>query len=153
MTRSSIGFGCLLATLIGAAAFAQVGAAGVQQRISVSDVHGGKVQLVGKLGNRIGEFVTVEGGVPAEMLMMDSPVMIDTVDGKKLDKPVLITVRGTKGLTRGSRVAFRGYENCGMTGMAVDPQRPSDRMPQQLFGFDSWFEATSTIEPAGVTKG
>jgi hypothetical protein len=83
----------------------------------------------GLLGDRLGEYMTIEGVLAEGVKLETGTVLVDTVNGKKLDKPVAIVVR-VRGfdatrfdlpvayvMPAERRVILKGYESGEMIGV------------------------------------
>jgi hypothetical protein len=130
------------------------GADALPQQVPVAEI-GSKYVLMGQLGQPIGGFMTIEGVAQREWMGMGWPVAVDTVDGKKWGKAVIIGVMKPVRLVEGTRYVLRGYEAVGMSGTPEDPQRRQagqGNMVQQPLGFRNWFEVTEVKEPANVEE-
>lgn len=70
----------------------------------------------GLLGDQLGTYVTIEG-VPAEGPKVETgTLLVDTVDGKKLDKPIPLLIHNLHRLPSGQRYVLKGYESGAMIG-------------------------------------
>ncbi len=139
----------LLASLVTAVLLAGA-APDPQTKVPVTEV-GSKFVLVGQITDQpLGTFMTVEGVADREWMGAGWPVVVDTVDGKKLAKSVRVGVMHTPRLTQGTRYVLRGFESCGMGGTPADPQAGNGEMVQQPLGFRSWFEVTRMEQPANL---
>ena len=120
------------------------GAEPARQEIKVDEI-GTQALLVGQLGKPLGTFVTISGTKDKDWMRVGQPMIVDTVDGKKLDKSVMVAVDGAPPMTKGSRYSLRGYENCGMRGSPTDPEDGDASQVQQTFYFTSWFQMTKQL--------
>lgn len=82
----------------------------------------------GLLGDQLGTYLTIEG-VKSEGVKVESgTLVVDTVDGKKLDKPISLVIRGASVVNQNLRPArleipakqrciFKGFESGEMIGV------------------------------------
>ena len=68
----------------------------------------------GRLGHSLGTYLRIEG-VRAEQNMWGFPLRVDTVNGKKLEKPIEVWVSNVD-LPKDARCILRGYETGSMIG-------------------------------------
>ena len=123
------------------------GAESGPQRISVVELRS-KFILIGQLEQRLGTFMNIEGKVHAEPIKMASPFDVDTVDGVKLAKPLVIEVQWLRPIPADTRCVLRGYETGGMSGAPYDPLGKNQREPAFVYQFATWFVVTEVKEPA-----
>jgi hypothetical protein len=115
---------------------------------------------VGLLGRPLGEYLTIEGTryepKPAVMVDTSRTLLVDTVNGKKLSKPVPIYIATVRLLPKEGRCVFKGYESGRMGGTppaaykaAKEAGKPLE--PRTLvWGWEFYFVATSSVRPKGV---
>jgi hypothetical protein len=120
-----------------------------RSQVPVGEV-GGRYVLVGQLGHPIGTYLTLEGTTPA--VAKDARLLVDTVDGRRLSRPVSVELRQARGLPANGRVVLRGFEDCGMIGSRFDPADAPGGEPQAHFRFDSWIEVFSIKSINGVAQ-
>jgi hypothetical protein len=110
----------------------------------------------GKLGFALGTYLTVEGEAAAPGAKVNPrTLVVDTVDGERLDRPVAVIVDGPDvKLPPTGRVIIRGYETGKMIGTpdaeiraAVEAGRPVEAS-QAAFQFYRTFVLLSWVEPA-----
>lgn len=115
---------------------------------------------LGLLGRPIGEYLTVEGQkyAPKVPLMEDTrrTLIVDTVNGKKLPKPVRVTIATIETLPDGVRCVFKGYESGGMLGLPPGAFKAAEEAGQPLeprtlvWGWQFHFVVTSAVSPKGL---
>jgi hypothetical protein len=112
---------------------------------------------MGTLGFPLGTYLLIEGTryAPEQPALVptDCVLVVDTVNGKKLSKPIWIEIEGTV-LTAGVRYLFKGYEDGAMRGQppALDQaDREAGREPPVLqqsgWYFEFRFIPTSIVSP------
>jgi hypothetical protein len=110
----------------------------VVQRITFKELIS-QYQLIGDLGKPMGTYMNIEGiyreGMPYWM-------EVDTLDGKKLEKTMHVTIKEWDIKLKDKRVVVRGYEACGIEGMPMDPEKRNQEIGQQAFGLHNWFVVT-----------
>jgi hypothetical protein len=121
---------------------------------------GGKVIApltpTGKLGSYLGEYLTIEG-VRAEVGKVGKKTLIvDTVGGKKLDKPIHIWVHNLE-LPAEKRCVLKGYESGEMIGTppaviaaAKEQGRTDVGESQAAWQWHSHFVVLIVVEPKGL---
>jgi hypothetical protein len=118
------------------------------------------------LGAPLGEYLTIEGVRLEGGKVETGTLRVDTIDGKKLDKPVTVVVRSldyramtTRAvrLPAKQRCVLKGYESGEMVGMApavlaaAKEQGRKDVMPSQaVWHWRSYFVALIVVEPKGL---
>src|SRR5262245_1846028 len=114
----------------------------------------------GVLGELIGEYMTIEGVRHDGMKTGTRSLLVDTVNGKRLARPVSIWVENLE-LPVGKRVVLKGYENGSMAGAppALEQARkdqgevrgknyaPGSQLNWQ---WKPYFVALAVVEPKGL---
>jgi hypothetical protein len=96
------------------------------------------------LGKRFGEKVTITGKAPESPMMLSNPISVTAIDGKTLDKPILIEVQQAK-IATGIEYTLIGYES---GGFGSTPDWATRGIPaQQPFHFYQWFVVVQVVEP------
>ena len=109
---------------------------------------------VGALGYPVGSYLTIEGAKPAGNFKLSTRALrIDTVNGKKLAKPVSLEIENVGDLPSGKRCIIKGYETLTMIG---DPpayfeaaKEAGKEATAQQAGWQIYlyFKATSVVTP------
>jgi hypothetical protein len=146
MNKQKLGMPLCVAAIL-ALAIGTIGAADAPQQVPVSDL-GPKFVLVGELSQPLGTFMTIEGTPHQGPAKMSNPFDVDTINGIKLAKPVLVELQSSKNLPQNARSALRGYETGGMNSSPVDPLHKDGPGPQQPYHFATWFVVTDVQQPA-----
>lgn len=125
-------------------------------------------QPTGVLGDELGVYRTVEGFLSEGIKVETGTLIVDTVDGKKLDQPVSIVIRGAMivnhnlkpailSLPPKQRCILKGFESGEMIGvppavsMAAKEQGWSDvPMSPKHWQWRSYFVALVVVEPKGL---
>jgi hypothetical protein len=106
----------------------------------------------GLLGHRLGTYLTIEG-VRATTGPYIRTLLVDTVNGKKLDAPIPMWVENAKypGLPEKERCIIRGYETGQMIG-APDEVLRAEKLPAPQAGWrvHRYFIITSVVQPASL---
>jgi hypothetical protein len=123
----------------------------------------GPRQPGGLLRDRLGEYLTIEGVLAAGGKIETGTLLVDTVDGKKLAKPVPLVIRNLKHLptrARGEakqRFVLKGYESGEMIGVApavwaaAKEQGWKDVNPSPApWQWRPYFVALVAVEPEGL---
>ena len=93
-----------------AISFMLAGCATTKSRVPLSDI-GRQTVILGELGRPIGEEVTIHGHTQAPNIPNHGTTFLaDSVDGKKLERPVGLDIRGILGWPDGTEAIIRGYE-------------------------------------------
>ena len=71
---------------------------------------------MGRLGHWLGTYLAIGGVRETLGIVGPGQMLVDTVDGARLDPPVWIWIEGVS-LTAGERVELKGYESGRFTGM------------------------------------
>ena len=130
-----------------------------EKRPEQPTIRTGEVPL-GLLGRPLGEYLTIEGvryePKPALMLDTSRTLLVDTVNGKKLPKPIQVHVATVRVLPQEGRCVLKGYESGRMRGTppaafkaAKEAGKPIE--PGTLvWGWQFHFVATSAVSPSGL---
>jgi hypothetical protein len=126
------------------------------------------LQPTGALGDELGVYRTIEGFLSEGIKVETGTLIVDTVDGKKLDQPVSIVIRGAVianhnlqpailSLLPKQRCILKGYESGEMIGvppavsMAAKEQGWNDvPMSPKHWQWRSYFVALVVVEPKGL---
>jgi len=114
----------------------------------------------GGLGHPLGTYLTIEGVRAPQQYMTDTvnTLLVDTVNGKKLDTPVRICVENVESLPKDTHCILRGYETGSMIGTppAVIEAAKEDgkdvSLPQVGWQFHRVFIVLSVVEPKDLKK-
>ena len=113
----------------------------------------------GKLGHPLGTYLTIEGvrfGVDkiGKVGKIDThTLLVDTINGKKLDRPTTISIETSGSLPMRERCVFRGYESGRMVGVPFEVARAENLpLPQVAWQFHRYFIITSVVQPAGLDR-
>ncbi|HZU36269.1 MAG TPA: sigma-70 family RNA polymerase sigma factor [Gemmataceae bacterium] len=115
----------------------------------------GKVPL-GLFGYPLGTYLTVAGKRSTGLKKGPSSLLVDTLNGQKLSKPISIWVDNVRQLPDQTRVVLKGYEMGKMIGLppaaeAIASEEGKDlAMPQAGWQFFITFVATSVVEPKSL---
>jgi hypothetical protein len=116
----------------------------------------GPRQPGGLLRDQLGEYLTIEG-VRAEGGKIETgTLLVDTVDGKKLDKPVPILIHNLRDVPAKQRCVLKGYESGGMIGVRrrsslYQEQGRTDVNPSPFpWQWRPYFVALIAVEPKGL---
>jgi hypothetical protein len=119
----------------------------------------GEVPL-GLLGRPLGEYLTIEGSryepKPAVMVDTSRTLLVDTVNGKKLPKPVQVHVRTVRVLPTEGRCVLKGYESGRMGGTPPAAFKAAEEAGKPIepgtlvWGWQFYFVATSAVSPKGL---
>lgn len=107
----------------------------------------------GRLGHPLGTYLTIEG-VRAEAGKVGTrTLLVDTINGKKLDRPIGIWIDNVASLPKGERCIFRGYESGKMIGVPDEVARAENLPPPQAaWQFCRYFIMTSVVQPEGLDR-
>ena len=126
------------------------------------------LQPTGVLGDELGVYRTIEGFLSEGIKVETGTLIVDTVDGKKLDQPVSMVIRGAMivnhnlqpailSLPPKQRCVLKGFESGEMIGvppavsMAAKEQGWSDvPMSPKHWQWRSYFVALVVVEPKGL---
>jgi RNA polymerase sigma factor (sigma-70 family) len=119
----------------------------------------------GVLGDWLGQYLAIEGIRPERGKIEAGALLVDTVNGKKLDKPVSIVIRtfgypaGIFETTPKQRYVLKGYELGEMVGTppavisAAEEQgwkNVGGRVNQAVWHWRSYFVVLVVVEPKGI---
>ena len=107
----------------------------------------------GKLGHPLGTYLTIEGVRAEEGKVGVNTLLVDTVNGKKLDAPVGIWVENVDALPKDTRCILRGYESGKMIGLPHEvAEKEKLPLPAAGWQFFRYFIVTSVVEPKDLQK-
>ena len=114
----------------------------------------------GGLGHPLGTYLTIEGVRAPQQYMSDTvnTLLVDTVNGKKLDTPGRIWVENADSLPKDTRCILRGYETGSMIGtppavIEAAKEEGKDFTPEQFgWRFQRGFIVLSVVEPKDLKK-
>jgi hypothetical protein len=103
---------------------------------------------IGKLGLPLGTFAIIQAHAPKQLLLMESPLEVIVVNGKKLDLPVIISVPNVDAPKGDTTITLHGFEAGEWASSPVLPksENPSGTLAQQPFQFYHRFELTSPVK-------
>lgn len=110
---------------------------------------------IGSLGHPLGDYLTVEGARIDAGKTGASTLGVDTVNGRKLPRPIAIWVDNLS-LPRAKRCKLKGYESARMIGKPpaeFDAAREKGKEapgPQVDWEVQVFFKALSVVEPEGL---
>jgi hypothetical protein len=109
----------------------------------------------GVLAPRLGAYLAIEGVRTDEVLTAGARTLrVDTVNGKKLEKPVLIWIENVAELPENTRCILRGYESVRMIGVPKEVLKQEKRTPPQVgWQLQHYFIITSVVEPKDLDLG
>jgi len=112
----------------------------------------------GRLGFPLGTYLRIEG------VRVDGPkyggrtLLVDSINGKKLDTPIDVGIENVDSLPKDKRCILRGYETGQMIGTppAVEQAAKEDgkviTLPQAGWKFHRYFIVISVVEPKDLKK-
>jgi hypothetical protein len=103
----------------------------------------------GRLGHPLGAYLSVEGVPETRGKVGTSTLLVDTVDGRRIEPPVSVWVDNVT-FAQGSRAVLKGYESGRYIGMPIEVTRATGMAPQAGWQFQRYFIATS-IESGGAS--
>ena len=106
----------------------------------------------GRLGFPLGTYLRVEGSRVEGPKTGGRTLLVDTINGKKLDSPIEIGIENVDSLPKDTRCVVRGYETGQMIGTppAVEQAAKEGKnvpRPQAGWKFYRYFVVISVIEP------
>lgn len=102
----------------------------------------------GRLGHPLGTYLTIEGVRAERPKSGVNTLLVDTVNGKKLDTPIGIWVDNVDSLPKNTRCILRGYESGKMIGVPREvTEKEHTSQPQAVWQFFRYFIVTSVVEP------
>ncbi|GAF84246.1 unnamed protein product, partial [marine sediment metagenome] len=105
---------------------------------------------MGRLGFPLGTYVTIEGHRIDGKKTGTRTLLVDAMDGVKLDNPIRIGISNVRapGLPKEVRCIVRGYESGEMIGVPLAVAKAENLpFPQKGWGFHRYFIVTSVVEP------
>ncbi len=115
-------------------------------------LHHGDVPL-GSLGYPLGDLMTIEGTRAKGLKINPQTLFVDTVNGKKLEKPVAISIDNVRELPADVRIVLKGYESGRMLGpvpaaiQVAEEKGEKVMMPQRSWHWDAFFVALTSVQP------
>jgi hypothetical protein len=146
------------ALVVAISAFLLAGCAATKSRVPVSDI-GRRTIVFGGLGHPVGEELTIHGQKISEAHrngpLEEGSFLVDTVDGQKLDVPVVVRVRGIHEWPGDTIATIRGYEVGTIRFEHIDdanygPDDPRFKPHQVIWMF---FEPQDVVQPKSLKIG
>lgn len=112
----------------------------------------------GRLGHPLGTYLTIEGVRAETGKVGTNTLLVDTVNGETLDRPIGISVDNVKSLPEGERCVIKGYETGKMIGVppaVIEAAREAGRnVPpaQAEWQFYRFFVMISSVRPEGLIE-
>ena len=104
----------------------------------------------GRLGYRIGSYLTIEGTREEDGKVGVNTLRVDTIDGYRLDKPIDIWIDNVT-LPSRERCVLKGYETGRWIGVPDEVLRATESPhPQAVWQFQFYFLATSVEQPKSL---
>jgi hypothetical protein len=107
---------------------------------------------MGRLGRPIGTYLTISGvrAEPREEGKVGTyTLIVDTVDGMRLDHPARVRIENVRILPSGTRCTFRGYESGKWIGVPREVlEATGSPGPQAVWQFARFFIVVLIDEPA-----
>ena len=80
----------------------------------------------------------------AERVLLSNPLLVSSVNGKPLKRPVAIEIQGKVQIQKGKQYRLEGFESGAFSG--PPDWTVGDSVPQQPFQFHSCFVVTKVLE-------
>ena len=114
----------------------------------------------GLFTDQLGTYLTIEGVLAVGLKVETPALLVDTVGGKKLDKPIAITIQNISALPAKQRCVFKGYELGKMIGRPpaeYDAAKEQGQDAAELVKGDAltwqwrpYFVVLKVVEPKGL---
>ena len=114
----------------------------------------------GYFADQLGTYLTIEGVLAVGLKVETPALLVDTVGGKKLDKPIAITIQNIPALPAKQRCVFKGYELGKMIGRPpaeYDAAKEQGEDAAELVKGDAltwhwrpYFVVLKVVEPKGL---
>ena len=111
----------------------------------------------GRLGHPLGSYLTIEGLRAEAGKVGTQTLLVDTINGKKLNEPIGIWIDNVASLPEGERCVIKGYETGKMIGTppaVIQAAKESGRDvagPQAVWQFRRFFVMISSVQPESLT--
>lgn len=111
---------------------------------------------MGKLGFPVGTYLQIEGTRVEGLKTGERTLLVDTINGKKLEAPMEIEIWNVDSLPIETRCVFFGYETGHLVGTppaleeAAKAEGKDFTIPQVGWNFHRHFVAVSVVEPKGL---
>jgi len=103
---------------------------------------------VGRLGYKLGTYLTIEGVRDTKGKVGVQTLLVDTINGKKIETPVSVWIDNIESLPAEKRCVIRGYESGKMIGVPDEVIKKENlSQPQASWQFYRYFIITSALEP------
>lgn len=112
----------------------------------------------GRLGHPLGTYLTIEGVRAEAGKVGTQTLLVDTINGKKLDEPIGVWIDNVASLPKGELCVIKGYESGKMIGTppaAIEAAKEAGKditVPQAGWQFYRFFVMTSSVEPEGLVE-
>jgi hypothetical protein len=106
---------------------------------------------MGRLGRRLGTYLTIEGVRSDTGKVGTRTLRVDTIDGRPLNPPIDIWIDNVAALPAdGQRIALKGYESGRYIGLPPDVERALGDARQAPWQFYQYFLVVPIDVPAGI---
>jgi hypothetical protein len=112
----------------------------------------------GRLGHPLGTYLRIEGIRIEGPKYAGRTLLVDALNGKKLETPIDIAIENVDSLPKDTRCILRGYEMGQMVGtppaveQAAKEEGKDISQPQAGWKFYRYFIVTSVVEPKDLKK-
>jgi hypothetical protein len=107
----------------------------------------------GLLGHPLGSYLTIEGVRQKAGKVGVRTLLVDTVNGRRLNTPTSIWIDNVQELPSDQRCVLRGYETGRMIGLPREVAEAEGLpLPQTVFQFWRYFLVTSVVKPASLKE-
>ena len=109
----------------------------------------------GRLGP-LGRFLTIAGVETRAHKAETGTILVDTVDGRQLDKPIPLLIQNLRDIPAGQRIVVQGYESGAMIGKPAEVERFEEQAgtlagrSQVPFQWRPYFVVVKAVEPHGL---
>jgi hypothetical protein len=112
----------------------------------------------GTLGHPLGTYLTIEGARAETGKVGTKTLLVDTINGKRLDRPIGIWIDNVASLPKRERCIIKGYETGKMIGVppaVIEAAREAARAvppSQATWQFYRFFVMISPVRPEGLIE-
>lgn len=103
---------------------------------------------MGRLGYKLGTYLTIEGIRAEKGKVGVRTLLVDTINGEKIDTPIGIWIDNIESLPKEERCIIKGYESGKMIGTPDEViEKENLSQSQARWQFYRYFIVTSVVEP------
>jgi hypothetical protein len=107
---------------------------------------------MGRLGHPIGSYLTITGVRAERGKVGVKTLAVDSVNGRKLDRPITIWLDNIEALPGSTPCVVKGYESARWIGTPPEVVAATGRVTQASWQLQRYFIVTTVVRPEGAIQ-